>query len=79
MLDSYGQLTDIGSWYLGGNATGNIPRDTAVKPNHTAPLSPTALYTVPALVTEDADSRGLVIRPWLYSIAFVAQILAICV
>ncbi|KAK3063051.1 hypothetical protein LTS18_002844 [Coniosporium uncinatum] len=25
MLDSKGQLTDIGSWYLGGDATGNIP------------------------------------------------------
>jgi len=25
MLDSDGQLTDIGSWYLGGDATGNIP------------------------------------------------------
>lgn len=25
MLDSEGQLTDIGSWYLGGGPTGNIP------------------------------------------------------
>ncbi|KAH8881407.1 hypothetical protein GQ53DRAFT_888465 [Thozetella sp. PMI_491] len=24
-LDPYGNLTDIGSWYLGGNATGNAP------------------------------------------------------
>ncbi|KAL9096530.1 MAG: hypothetical protein Q9165_001527 [Trypethelium subeluteriae] len=26
MLDQNGQLTDIGSWYLGGSATGNIPK-----------------------------------------------------
>lgn len=26
MLDNDGQLTDIGSWYLGGAATGNIPK-----------------------------------------------------
>ena len=26
MLDQTGQLTDIGSWYLGGSATGNIPK-----------------------------------------------------
>lgn len=25
MLDPYNRLTDIGSWYLGGNATGNLP------------------------------------------------------
>ena len=25
MLDSYGRLTDIGSWYLGGGVTGNVP------------------------------------------------------
>jgi hypothetical protein len=25
MLDQNGKLTDIGSWYLGGAATGNIP------------------------------------------------------
>jgi hypothetical protein len=30
MLDPYGNLTDIGSWYLGGNATGKaaMPDDT---------------------------------------------------
>lgn len=30
MLDPYGNLTDIGSWYLGGDATGNaaLPTDT---------------------------------------------------
>src|SRR5579871_6834915 len=26
MLDQDGHLTDIGSWYLGGGATGNIPK-----------------------------------------------------
>jgi hypothetical protein len=25
MLTSSGKLTDIGSWYLGGAATGNVP------------------------------------------------------
>jgi hypothetical protein len=25
MLDQKGQLTDIGSWYLGGAATNNVP------------------------------------------------------
>ena len=25
MLDQKGQLTDVGSWYLGGVATNNIP------------------------------------------------------
>ena len=25
MLDQNGQLTDIGAWYLGDSATGNIP------------------------------------------------------
>lgn len=29
MLDSNGHLTDIGSWYLGGAATNNIPSSTA--------------------------------------------------
>lgn len=28
MLDQNGQLTNIGSWYLGGAATGNIPSST---------------------------------------------------
>lgn len=28
-LDSNGELTDIGSWYLGGGATGNIPSTNA--------------------------------------------------
>ena len=32
MLTSDGKLTDIGSWYLGGGATGNIPNGGATKP-----------------------------------------------
>ncbi len=28
MLTQKGQLTDIGSWYLGGAATNNIPQTT---------------------------------------------------
>jgi hypothetical protein len=31
-LDAKGQLTDIGSWYLGGSATGNIPSKNSFAP-----------------------------------------------
>lgn len=52
-LNSYGKLTDIGSWYLGGNATGVKPDNVTVEPTHpgaTGAMTPT--YTVPPLVTE---------------------------
>ena len=29
MLTQKGQLTDIGSWYLGGTATGKVPKGAA--------------------------------------------------
>lgn len=29
MLTQNGELTDIGSWYLGGSETGNIPKGAA--------------------------------------------------
>lgn len=29
MLTQNGKLTDIGSWYLGGGSTGNIPKGAA--------------------------------------------------
>jgi hypothetical protein len=29
MLDNGGQLTDIGAWYLGRHATGNLPTSNA--------------------------------------------------
>jgi len=29
MLTQNGELTDIGSWYLGGGETGNIPKGAA--------------------------------------------------
>lgn len=29
MLTQNGKLTDIGSWYLGGSATGNVPKGAA--------------------------------------------------
>jgi hypothetical protein len=32
MLTQNGQLTDIGSWYLGGAATNNIPSLTGTAP-----------------------------------------------
>jgi hypothetical protein len=31
MLTQDGKLTDIGSWYLGGNATGAVPKGAAEK------------------------------------------------
>ncbi|KAF2204926.1 hypothetical protein GQ43DRAFT_446354 [Delitschia confertaspora ATCC 74209] len=31
MLTKYGKLTDIGSWYLGGPGTGNVPQSAGVK------------------------------------------------
>lgn len=31
MLTQNGELTDIGAWYLGQEATGNVPRGTAVQ------------------------------------------------
>lgn len=51
MLSDGGQLTDIGSWYLGGAATGVLPTDTtssssaAVTTRSSAPV----LATVVAL------------------------------
>lgn len=65
MLNSNGQLTDIGSWYLGGDATGVVPGDNVVKPNVTASKPSTPTYVVPALVTEDSDSQALIIRPFI--------------
>lgn len=51
MLDSWGNLTDIGSWYLGGNATGVIPSNVTVTPvKPTGPTAPT--YTLPPLATK---------------------------
>ena len=29
MLDQHGKLTDMGSWYLGGQETGNTPEGAA--------------------------------------------------
>lgn len=33
MLTQDGELTDIGSWYLGGSATGNKPKGSASRYN----------------------------------------------
>jgi hypothetical protein len=46
-LTQNGQLTDIGSWYLGGSATGNVPNGSAGGRLH---LSMVALMDVCALV-----------------------------
>lgn len=77
MLNSYGQLTDIGSWYLGGDATGVIPGDNVVKPNATAAKPSTPTYVVPALVTEDSDSLGLMNRPSIPYLGILCPLLAL--
>lgn len=53
MLNSYGNVTDIGSWYLGDNATGVEPDNVTVKATHTtATTGSTATYTMPSLATQ---------------------------
>ena len=39
MLTQKGDLTDIGSWYLGGTATGKVPKGTAGKKTISAALT----------------------------------------
>ncbi|KAF3762090.1 hypothetical protein M406DRAFT_323427 [Cryphonectria parasitica EP155] len=58
MLNSYGNLTDIGSWYLGGNATGVKPDNVTVASNTTM-TAPTPTYTVPALVTTMSGAKSI--------------------
>jgi hypothetical protein len=77
MLNSFGQLTDIGSWYLGGDATGVIPGDNVVKPNVTAAKPSTPTYVVPSLVTEDSDSLGVVNRPCISYLWLLFPLLAV--
>ncbi|KAI1037783.1 hypothetical protein LB503_009430 [Fusarium chuoi] len=76
MLNSNGQLTDIGSWYLGGDATGVVPGDNVVKPNVTASKPSTPTYVVPALVTEDSDSQALMIQPLISYLGLLGPLIA---
>ena len=46
MLDGKGRLTDIGSWYLGGAATNNIPSATASAASRTTTAMWGALVVV---------------------------------
>jgi hypothetical protein len=46
MLDQKGKLTDIGSWYLGGVATNNIPQAGAGGRIQTVGLPIAALMTL---------------------------------
>lgn len=46
MLTQDGKLTDIGSWYLGGAATNNVPKGGAGR--HAASLAVCALAAVAA-------------------------------
>ncbi|ROV86768.1 hypothetical protein VMCG_10884 [Cytospora schulzeri] len=59
MLNSYGKLTDIGGWYLGGNATGVKPDNVTVKPNNTMAGPATPTYTLPALVTKLSGAESV--------------------
>lgn len=36
MLTQEGKLTDIGSWYLGGKGTGNVPKSSGSAERKTA-------------------------------------------
>jgi hypothetical protein len=58
-LDPYGNLTDIGSWYLGGNATGKValPTDTYSNTSCTAGN--------PCGKTSAATPHSPCLLPWL--------------
>ncbi|KAK3935956.1 glycosyl hydrolase catalytic core-domain-containing protein [Diplogelasinospora grovesii] len=58
-LDPYGNLTDIGSWYLGGNATGKValPTDTYSNTSCTA--------ANPCGKTSAATPHSPCLLPWL--------------
>lgn len=47
MLTEKGQLTDVGSWYLGGNATGAKPDGSGA----TTVSSMSSMFALPALAT----------------------------
>ncbi|KAF5699701.1 interferon-induced GTP-binding Mx2 [Fusarium mundagurra] len=57
MLNSFGQLTDIGSWYLGGDATGVIPGDNVVKPNVTAAKPSTPTLALLAIIGDKGSGK----------------------
>lgn len=64
MLNSYGKLTDIGSWYLGGNATGVKPDNVTVTPTYaTSTSTSTATYTLPPLATDSSSAAYFGSRP----------------
>lgn len=74
MLDSWGNLTDIGSWYLGGNATGVLPSNvtvTPVKPTGTA--APT--YTLPPLATKISAGPKTYVSGYLAVLAAIVVVL----
>ena len=77
MLNSYGVLTDIGGWYLEGNATGVKPDNITVKPNHTATATPSATYTVPALVSTLSNAQSVLAPSFfsLFSFGILAMVL----
>lgn len=74
-LNSYGKLTDIGSWYLGFNATGVKPDNVTVTPTHASTNQTAApTYTVPALATELSGAKSLALPslPVLLGLAMIA-------
>lgn len=63
MLTQDGQLTDIGSWYLGGAATGNVPSSSSSS-------SPTGSGSTG--VGYKPDSYNAVLRALAFSLAGLA-------
>jgi hypothetical protein len=53
MLTQDGKLTDIGSWYMGGPATNNVPKKSAA--------APTLMSVVPA----QAYALAAAVAMWL--------------
>lgn len=62
MLNSKGNLTDIGAWYLGRSATGVIP-DVGNGTSTSSATPSKSSYVMPALVTTRSHANTLVGTP----------------
>lgn len=75
MLNSYGNLTDIGSWYLGGNATGIKPDNVTVTSSQTTTTTTsTSTYTVPPLATKISSAPFTIVPRGLGLVTCLALI-----
>ncbi|GAM37197.1 hypothetical protein TCE0_022f06912 [Talaromyces pinophilus] len=74
MLTQDGQLTDIGSWYLGGAATGNVPSSSSSSSSPTTSGSTGVGYKLDSykaaycLIFEDDFLNGISENDWNYEI-----------